>query len=79
MGFDETQLVGKGWVHTGIKFLVLHGTWGSISAETLRITGTPGYVGGEHLWIWVWDGGTHSRSGFRRLHHHMFPDAGNRV
>lgn len=54
MGFSETQLVGKGWVHPGIKFLlVLLGAWGSISAETLRITGTPGYGGGEHLWVWV--------------------------
>ena len=75
MGYEETQLVAKGWVRPGIKFLlVLHGAWGSVSAEALGIIGTPGYVGGEHLWVWIWDGGTHSRSGFRRLSHHMFPE-----
>lgn len=73
MGFDETQLVGEDWVHPGIKFLlVLHGAWDSISAETLGIMGPPGYVGGEHLWDWVWEGGTRSRSGYRRLNHHVF-------
>jgi len=75
MGFEETQLIGKGWVHPGTKFLlVLHGAWGSIRTESMRTVGTPGYVGGKHLWVWVWDGGTHSRCGFGRLDRYMFPE-----